>query len=60
MMSADENVCEHGDHPAPPGRRFCSIECAECESTDADFSATVECAGICLGDRTTQATEKKP
>lgn len=27
----DENVCEHGDHPAPEGKRFCSPECAECE-----------------------------
>lgn len=25
------NTCEHGDHPAPAGRRFCSDACAECE-----------------------------
>lgn len=22
-----ENVCENGDHPAPAGQRFCSLEC---------------------------------
>jgi hypothetical protein len=27
-----ENVCEHGDHPAPPGRRFCSQACQDCEA----------------------------
>jgi hypothetical protein len=27
----DENCCEHGDHPAPDGQRFCSEECANCE-----------------------------
>ena len=40
------NVCEHGDHPAPAGRRFCSDACAECDSTiveDDDLS----CANIC-------------
>jgi hypothetical protein len=42
-----ENVCEHGDHPAPKGKRFCSPECAQCELLDADFS--VGCAGLCLG-----------
>lgn len=26
------NGCEHGDHPAPEGQRFCSPECQECES----------------------------
>lgn len=42
----DVNVCEHGDHPAPDGQRFCSEECKRCEMTDADFS--IGCAGICL------------
>lgn len=27
----DENVCEHGDHPAPAGKRFCSEACERCE-----------------------------
>lgn len=27
----DAGCCEHGDHPAPAGRRFCSPECARCE-----------------------------
>lgn len=25
------NVCEHGDHPAPDGVRFCSDACADCD-----------------------------
>lgn len=25
------NVCEHGDHPAPEGKRFCSYGCQTCE-----------------------------
>lgn len=44
---SEENVCEHGDHPAPAGKRFCSRACAECESTDHDARKT-ECAGVCL------------
>lgn len=39
------NVCEHGDHPAPEGKRFCSIECEECESTPCD--ETEMCANLC-------------
>jgi hypothetical protein len=38
------SVCEHGDHPAPEGKRFCSPECEECEHTDFDHDP---CAGIC-------------
>ena len=30
-MNEGENVCEHGDHPAPAGKRFCGIECEACE-----------------------------
>lgn len=45
-VARDANVCEHGDHPAPPGKRFCSRACAECERADCDDSE--ECAGICL------------
>lgn len=30
----EENCCEHGDHPAPVGQRFCSKECADCESSE--------------------------
>jgi hypothetical protein len=41
-----ENVCEHGDHRAPEGKRFCSEACARCELADAPDGA--ECAGICL------------
>jgi SOS-response transcriptional repressor LexA len=43
----DSNVCEHGDHAAPTGKRFCSRACEECELTDHD-AAVHECAGICL------------
>lgn len=44
------NVCEHGDHPAPDGQRFCSAACQRCEATEHD--ATVEeCAGICTRER---------
>jgi hypothetical protein len=39
------NVCEHGDHAAPPGQRFCSPDCQACES--ADHGADEECAGLC-------------
>ena len=46
-----ENVCEHGDHPAPFGQRFCSPACAKCEHTEHDASAR-ECAGICKGGGT--------
>lgn len=32
------NVCEHGDHPAPAGMRFCSLDCERCEGCEAmDF-----------------------
>lgn len=41
------NVCEHGDHEAPDGQRFCSHECEVCERTEFDESAS-DCAGICL------------
>jgi hypothetical protein len=38
-------VCEHGDHPAPDGKRFCSASCEECEHT---LFAMTGCSGICL------------
>lgn len=40
-----ENVCEHGDHPAPTGKRFCSPDCESCEVADCDPGE--ECAGLC-------------
>jgi len=42
------NVCEHGDHPAPEGQRFCSKACQRCEAADAPEDE--ECAGICDAD----------
>ncbi len=38
-----ENVCEHGDHPAPEGKRFCSEACERCEHESAHGG----CDGIC-------------
>lgn len=33
LVKLEENRCEHGgDHAAPPNKRFCSIECAECDA----------------------------
>ena len=26
------NVCEHGDHPAPAGKRYCSLDCERCDA----------------------------
>lgn len=43
-----ENTCEHGDHPAPAGKRFCSEACLRCEQYDAPESAE-GCVGICWG-----------
>jgi hypothetical protein len=41
-----ENVCEHGDHPAPPGRRYCSDACQECDYTE-HYDPETECANVC-------------
>jgi hypothetical protein len=45
--NSEPNCCEHGDHPAPEGKRFCSKECAKCEQTEHD-AAEHECARLCL------------
>jgi hypothetical protein len=39
------NCCEHGDHPAPSGKRFCSPECDECEHSPHNDDGS--CSGIC-------------
>lgn len=39
------NYCEHGDHPAPDGQRFCSKECQRCDSTPSERDP---CFGFCL------------
>jgi hypothetical protein len=39
------NCCEHGDHPAPYGKRFCSIACEICDESESPLE--VECAGLC-------------
>ncbi len=40
------NTCEHGDHPAPVGQRFCSTACQRCESMEQLDGET--CAGLCM------------
>ncbi len=40
------NVCEHGDHEAPDGERFCSKECNACEHTEFDQEEGT-CANVC-------------
>lgn len=47
----DVNTCEHGDHPAPAGKRFCSDACRACESTmPSDENQLTEpyCARVCV------------
>lgn len=39
------NGCEHGDHAAPPGKRFCSEACARCEIESESENG---CDGICV------------
>ena len=47
MVSA-ENCCEHGDHPAPAGKRFCSVACERCESAPPDYGVRDSgCSGLC-------------
>ena len=48
IVSGAENVCEHGDHPAPDGQRFCSPECQACEHDIDGGTDDGECSGICL------------
>lgn len=49
-----ENVCEHGDHPAPAGQRYCSPGCQECDGTEC--GEEVECAGVCRAVPTPRPT----
>jgi hypothetical protein len=39
------SVCEHGDHHAPPGKRFCSDACARCEHESESEGG---CDRLCL------------
>lgn len=41
------NTCEHGDHEAPAGQRFCSPACEECEHASRGEDG---CDGICESD----------
>lgn len=45
--TAYENTCEHGDHQAPKGKRFCSDACLRCEH---ESRGATGCDGICASD----------
>lgn len=49
------NCCEHGDHKAPDGERFCSDSCKKCEGTDAPEGQ--ECANLCKPDEFDEDSE---
>lgn len=53
----NRNTCEHGDHPAPEGERFCSEKCQRCESTDHIGDG---CAGLCNAPRALLAPVIEP
>lgn len=53
-VKRDENVCEHGDHPAPVGKRFCGYACETCEHNAFGISSE-GCTGLC--DRLREAGE---
>lgn len=57
MAGKPDNVCEHGDHPAPDGKRFCSPECARCEHESKDEETG--CDGICLKRKAKAGKRKK-
>lgn len=40
----EANCCEHGDHEAPEGKRFCSADCLRCEYESESEDG---CDGIC-------------
>lgn len=50
-------VCEHGDHPAPVGARYCSSDCCECDATTPTHGYT--CAGLC-GEMEPDGTQEIP
>lgn len=46
-----QNTCEHGDHSAPPGKRFCSNLCEKCEHESKN--PDTGCDNICGLETTT-------
>lgn len=52
------NTCEHGDHSAPAGQRFCSAECERCES-ESDDPDDEGCSGLCGLDDEGQPADTK-
>jgi hypothetical protein len=46
-VSLSDNTCEHGDHEAPHGKRFCSDACMRCEG---ESEGDTGCDGICGGE----------
>lgn len=51
------NTCEHGDHEAPEGKRFCSEACLRCEHESEGENG---CDGICGGSPESNSEEVKP
>ena len=45
LILTNANVCEHGDHLAPVGSRFCSEACCKCEHESLD--PNTGCDDIC-------------
>lgn len=52
------NVCEHGDHTAPAGQRFCSAACERCEHESMD-PEDEGCSGLCGLDSEGQPADVK-
>ena len=46
MVGCPQNCCEHGDHAAPEGKRFCSPGCEYCEHMSVGDTG---CDGFCVG-----------
>ena len=57
LALADRNVCAHADHYAPPGMRFCSDWCLQCDE-DVNIEEGQVCAGVC-GKMATNEDEEK-
>lgn len=53
----DVNVCEHGDHLAPPGQLYCSPECERCDRGWDRVDSKDDCPGVCLQSTRPQALD---
>lgn len=54
-----ENTCEHGDHEAEQGKRFCSPECEACDLAPLPEGKD-GCAGICDAVVSDSPLEQRP